>query len=87
MEKTKKQILQERVKKGQNAQQALDVYLSDFFKERESYLYKIFSSSDFDESTILELKRQQIALIDLKNNVLWDISYGKDAEKELLTLE
>lgn len=86
MEKTNKQILQERVIIGQNAQRAFDSYLDTFFKERELLLYTDFINLPFDEAKLLELKRCQMALSDLKGKVLSDISIGKASEQQLLTL-
>jgi hypothetical protein len=86
MEKTNKQILQERVTIGQNAQRAFDLYLDTFFKERELNIYTEFVNSPFDEVKLTELKRCQMALVDLKGKVLSDISVGKNAEESLKTL-
>ncbi len=86
MDKTNKQILQERVIMGQNAQRAFDLYLDVFFKERELVLYTDFINLPFDEVKLLELKRCQMALSDLKGKVLSDISVGKASEQQLLTL-
>ena len=86
MDKTNKQILQERVIMGQNAQRAFDLYFDTFFKERELLLYTDFINLPFDEAKLLELKRCQMALSDLKGKVLSDIAIGKASEKQLLTL-
>jgi hypothetical protein len=86
MDKTNKQILQERVIIGQNAQRAFDLYLAAFFKERELTIYTEFVNSSFDEAKLAELKRCQMALIDLKGTVLSDIAMGKSAEENLKTL-
>ena len=86
MDKTNKQILQERVIMGQNAQRAFDLYLDTFFKERELLLYTDFINLPFDEAKLLELKRCQMALSDLKGKVLTDITIGKSSEKQLITL-
>jgi hypothetical protein len=86
MDKTNKQILQERVIMGQQAQRAFDLYLDAFFKEREALLYADFFNLPFDEAKLLELKRCQMALSDLKGKVLSDIAMGKAAEQQLLTL-
>jgi hypothetical protein len=86
MDKTNKQILQERVIMGQRAQSAFDSYLDTFFKERELLLYTDFINLPFDEAMLLELKRCQMALSDLKGKVLSDISIGKASEQQLLTL-
>jgi hypothetical protein len=86
MDKTNKQILQERVIIGQNAQKSWDAYLKAFFKERELMLYTDFINLPFDEVKLLELKRCQLAISDLKGKVLSDITVGKASEKQLLTL-
>ena len=86
MEKTNQQILEARVKKGQNAQRAWDLYLEQFFRDRELTIYTEFVNSPFDEAKLTELKRCQMALIDLKGAVLSDISIGKQAEESLKTL-
>lgn len=86
MDKTNKQILQERVIMGQNAQRAFSLYLDAFFKDREQVLYTDFINMAFDEAKLLELKRCQMALSDLKGKVLSDIAIGKASEKQLLTL-
>jgi hypothetical protein len=86
MDKTNKQILQERVIMGQQAQKAFDSYLDTFFKERELMLYTDFINLPFDEAKLLELKRCQLAISDLKGKILTDISIGKASEQQLLTL-
>lgn len=86
MDKTNKQILQERVIMGQNAQRAFDLYLERVFKEKELQLYADFSNLSFDADKLLELKRRQMALSDLKGTVLSDITIGKASEQQLLTL-
>jgi hypothetical protein len=86
MDKTNKQILQERVIMGQQAQKAFDLYLDTFFKERELLLYTDFINLPFDEVKLLELKRCQMALSDLKGKALSDIAIGKASEQQLLTL-
>jgi hypothetical protein len=86
MDKTNKQILQERVIMGQQAQKAFDLYLEQFFKERELLLYTDFINLPFDEDKLLELKRCQMALSDLKGKVLSDITVGKFSEQTLTTL-
>ena len=83
MDKTNKQILQERGIMGQQAQRAWDLYLDAFFKERELLLYTDFINLPFDEDKLLELKRCQMALSDLKGKVLSDIAIGKASEKQL----
>lgn len=83
MDKTNKQILQERVIIGQNAQRAWDSYLEAFFKARELLLYTDFINLPFDEAKLLELKRCQMALSDLKGKVLSDIAIGKASEQQL----
>lgn len=86
MDKSNHQILEERIAQGQNAQRAWDSYLEAFFKERELLLYTDFINLPFDEDKLLELKRCQMALSDLKGKVLSDISVGKASEQQLLTL-
>jgi hypothetical protein len=86
MDKTNKQILQERVTLGQEAQRAFGLYLNEFFKMRELMLYTDFINLPFDEVKLLELKRCQMALADLKGKVLSDIAVGKASEQQLLTL-
>lgn len=86
MSETKQQILQKRVIIGQAAQKAWDSYLKAFFKERELMLYTDFINSAFDEVKLLELKRCQLAISDLKGKVLADITVGLSSETELSTL-
>ena len=86
MDKTNKQILQERAIMGQQAQKAFDLYLGAFFKERELLLYTDFINLPFNEDKLLELKRCHMELSDLKGKVLSDIAIGKASEKQLLTL-
>lgn len=86
MDKSKRQILQERVIRGQAAKRALDLYLDAFFKERELMLYTDFINLPFDEAKLLELKRCQLAITDLKGKVLADITVGLSSETELSTL-
>lgn len=87
MDKTNKQILQERVIMGQQAQRAFDLYLDAFFKERELTIYTDFINLPFDEAKLLELKRCQMALCDLKGKVLSDIAIGKASETQLTLSE
>ena len=86
MDKSNKQILQERVVQGQAAQRAWDTYLKAFFEERELLLYSDFINSPFDEVKLLELKRCQLAITDLKSTMLADITVGLSSETELSTL-
>ena len=86
MNESNKQILQKRVIIGQAAQRAWDTYLKAFFEERELLLYSDFINSAFDEVKLLELKRCQMALSDLKGKVLADITIGLSSETELSTL-
>jgi hypothetical protein len=86
MKRDNQQILEGRVKRGQEAQRAMDVYLAEFFKERELTIYTEFVNSPFDEAKLTELKRCQMALVDLKGTVLSDIAMGKSAEENLKTL-
>lgn len=86
MSESKQQILQKRVIIGQAAQRAWDTYLKAFFEERELLLYSDFINSPFDEVKLLELKRCQMALSDLKGKVLADINVGLSSETELSTL-
>lgn len=83
MDKSNRQILEERITQGQRAQSAYDSYLDTFFKERELMLYTDFINLPFDEVKLLELKRCQMALSDLKGKVLSDIAIGKASEKQL----
>lgn len=86
MEKTNRQILEERAKLGQEAQHAMNLYLTTFFKERELVIYTEFVNASFDEAKIVELKRMQMALAELEGQVLSDISVGRAADIELKTL-
>lgn len=86
MDKSNRQILEERIVQGRQAQMAWDSYLDEFFKERELLLYTDFINLPFDEAKLLELKRCQMALSDLKGKVLSDITIGKSSEQQLLTL-
>jgi hypothetical protein len=86
MNESKQQILQKRVIIGQTAQRAWDTYLKAFFEERELLLYSDFINATFDEVKLLELKRCQMALSDLKGKVLADINVGLSSETELSTL-
>jgi len=86
MDKSNRQILEERIVQGRQAQTAWDLYLDAFFKERELQLYTDFINLPFDEDKLLELKRCQMALSDLKGKVLSDITIGKASELQLSTL-
>jgi len=83
MDKSNRQILEERIAQGRQAQMAWDLYLDAFFKERDLVLYTDFINLPFDEAKLLELKRCQMALSDLKGKVLSDITIGKASEKQL----
>lgn len=82
-EKTKEDILNERIALGARASQAYELYVKQFISAQRKIIFQQFSTEPFNIEVIAELKRCDMALSSLEGQIQADIAYGKKATQEL----